>query len=210
MWNMVNGFKLGLLWSLVLGSYFVGSRVAWGMPAPGLSSLVISQNSPGILMNRPTLREGSQGEAVAELQAALKLLGYYPGTVDGIYSAAMTQAVIKFQQAVGLTADGIVGQSTWERLFPKVPGAMATAPDSGCNCGANTSETAEFPILRLGMRGSAVRGLQERLRAKGFLQGAVDGVFGPATQAAVQAAQAQYQLTADGVVGLETWNQLMR
>jgi peptidoglycan hydrolase-like protein with peptidoglycan-binding domain len=60
------------------------------------------------------------------------------------------------------------------------------------------------------MRGDAVMGLQERLKAKGFLQSPVDGVFGPETQAAVKAAQAEYELKSDGVVGTQTWLVLLR
>ncbi len=37
----------------------------------------ISQATPDVTINRPTLNLGSQGERVSELQAALKLLGFY-------------------------------------------------------------------------------------------------------------------------------------
>ena len=70
---------------------------------------------------RPTLRTGSQGNAVSELQAALKLLGYYTGAVDGNFSESTAIAVSQFQQAAGLRVDGVVGPSTWEKLFPLTP-----------------------------------------------------------------------------------------
>jgi peptidoglycan hydrolase-like protein with peptidoglycan-binding domain len=60
------------------------------------------------------------------------------------------------------------------------------------------------------MQGPAVRQLQERLKALGFLQGSVDGVFGAATQAAVKAAQQNFQLEPDGIVGSATWSALLR
>jgi peptidoglycan hydrolase-like protein with peptidoglycan-binding domain len=60
------------------------------------------------------------------------------------------------------------------------------------------------------MRGSAVEGLQERLKAIGFFSGAIDGVFGTETQAAVQAAQRNFGLEPDGVVGPATWLALLR
>ncbi|MBW4669452.1 MAG: peptidoglycan-binding protein [Cyanomargarita calcarea GSE-NOS-MK-12-04C] len=68
--------------------------------------------------NRPTLRAGSQGNAVSELQAALKLLGFYTGEVDGNYNENTASAVSQFKQAAGLKPDGIVDASTWQRLFP--------------------------------------------------------------------------------------------
>lgn len=59
-------------------------------------------------------------------------------------------------------------------------------------------------LLRRGDRGDAVRRLQERLTAAGFVCGPVDGEFGPGTQAAVEALQRAHGLTVDGVVGPAT------
>jgi peptidoglycan hydrolase-like protein with peptidoglycan-binding domain len=71
-----------------------------------------------ISINRPTLTVGSQGERVSELQAALKLLGFYPDTVNGIYNETTASAVSQFKQAAGLSPDGVVDAITWQRLFP--------------------------------------------------------------------------------------------
>ncbi|MEH2258333.1 MAG: peptidoglycan-binding domain-containing protein [Nostoc sp.] len=90
----------------------------------------IAQVNPGNSINRPSLKVGSQGERVAELQAALKLLGFYSGAVDGIYSENTASAVSRFKQAAGLNPDGVVDASTWQRLFPNQPVAASTAPSS--------------------------------------------------------------------------------
>ena len=50
--------------------------------------------------------------------------------------------------------------------------------------------------------------LQQRLAEKGFDPGAVDGIFGPRTEAAVKAAQSWAGATVDGVVGNQTWGLL--
>jgi peptidoglycan hydrolase-like protein with peptidoglycan-binding domain len=71
-------------------------------------------------INRPTLKVGSQGERVSELQAALKLLGFYTGAVDGVYQEATARAVSQFKQAAGLNPDGVVDAITWQKLFPNV------------------------------------------------------------------------------------------
>ncbi len=53
---------------------------------------------------------------VKEIQAALKNAGYYNGKVDGIKGRATRRAIRAFQKANGLTADGVVGNKTWESL----------------------------------------------------------------------------------------------
>ncbi|MDZ8030743.1 peptidoglycan-binding domain-containing protein [Nostoc sp. DedSLP04] len=90
----------------------------------------IAQVNPGNSINRPSLKVGSQGERVAELQAALKLLGFYSGAVDGIYSENTASAVSRFKQAAGLNPNGVVDASTWQRLFPNQPVVASTAPSS--------------------------------------------------------------------------------
>jgi len=90
----------------------------------------IAQINAGNSINRPSLKVGSQGERVAELQAALKLLGFYSGAVDGTYSENTASAVSRFKQAAGLNPDGIVDASTWQRLFPKEPVVTSTVPSS--------------------------------------------------------------------------------
>ena len=90
----------------------------------------IAQVNPGDRINRPTLKVGSQGDRVAELQAALKLLGFYSGVVDGTYSENTASAVARFKQAAGLNPDGIVDASTWQRLFPKEAIVASSVPSS--------------------------------------------------------------------------------
>lgn len=194
---------------LAIGSIAPFPAAAQQLPARDTDSSPIAQTSAIV---RPALKIGSRGPQVSELQAALKLLGFYTGEVDGIFSEATKAAVSEFQQAAGTSPDGIVGQDTWNKLFPETPtSAIGTNPAP-----ADNSQVPEqvpqtnFPILRRGMRGDAVRDLQERLRAKGFLQSGADGVFGRQTQVAVKAAQRQYRLPADGIVGAATWEVLLR
>ncbi len=59
---------------------------------------------------------GSRGSEVRNIQNRLKSWGYYTGSVDGIYGTATRNAVIKFQRAHNLTADGIAGPKTLEKI----------------------------------------------------------------------------------------------
>lgn len=59
---------------------------------------------------------GSRGTEVRNIQSRLKSWGYYNGSVDGIYGTKTRNAVIKFQKAHSLTADGIAGPRTLEKI----------------------------------------------------------------------------------------------
>jgi peptidoglycan hydrolase-like protein with peptidoglycan-binding domain len=61
------------------------------------------------------------------------------------------------------------------------------------------------PVLRRGSTDPAVRDLQEALRALGHDPGAIDGVFGQRTEAAVRAFQHEREIPVDGIVGRVTW-----
>ena len=196
-----------------------------GIPAP------TAQPAAGI---RPILTVGDRSESVSELQAMLKLLGYYNGAVDGAYQEGTATAVSAFQRAAGLTADGVAGTATWNRLLPAAnstvttprpspitpapitpspitPAPITPAPVTPAPTPVVTQPTTvNLPILRLGLRGSAISQLQQRLRRLGFFNGAVDGVFGAETENAVKAVQRNYGLDADGVVGSATWDALLQ
>lgn len=59
---------------------------------------------------------GSRGSEVRNIQTRLKNWGYYTGSIDGIYGTATKNAVIAFQKKNGLTADGIAGPKTLEKI----------------------------------------------------------------------------------------------
>ena len=75
----------------------------------------------------PTLRMGSQGASVVELQRLLLAHGFNPGAIDGIFGPQTQSAVMAFQRSRGLTVDGIVGVQTWTAL--------------GVNCGTTPPVT---------------------------------------------------------------------
>ena len=66
---------------------------------------------PGI-----ALRSGSSGGTVRLVQQKLNSLGERLNA-DGRFGAATAAAVQRFQRRNGLTADGVVGEGTWEKMF---------------------------------------------------------------------------------------------
>lgn len=86
------------------------------------SAIVIQKNANDAVMSRIetvetlTLKQGSKGSTVRQIQQKLKNWGYYNGAVDGIFGSGTKKAVIRFQQKNKLTADGIVGAKTLQAL----------------------------------------------------------------------------------------------
>ena len=69
---------------------------------------------------RKQLEDASNKEvrmpSAVEIQTALKKAGYFRGEVDGKIGPETKESVRKFQQANGITPDGIVGSRTWTLL----------------------------------------------------------------------------------------------
>ena len=159
-----------------------------------------------------TLKIGSSGELVSALQTRLQALGYYTGAIDGQYGSATAEAVKKFQKANGLTADGVAGSQTLEKLYVSgtaVSAATATPKPAATPApsAATAVVTINAKLLQRGDSGSAVKALQQRLVQLGYLASA-DGIYGSKTVNAVAAFQRNNGLTADGVAGTMTLNRL--
>ena len=154
------------------------------------------------------LRRGSTGSSVEQVQFWLSDLAQFDSSlvrvsVDGSYGAATERAVRAFQQKQNLTADGVVGQTTWNSLYAAWVDAQS---DLGGTAWPGTA-------LRRGDTGMEVRLVQFWLRLAADNYSAlrtvtVDGSYGAATVSAVTAFQSLFGLTADGVVGRSTWNKL--
>ncbi len=170
-----------------------------------------------IAQNYPLLAAGSTGTSVSQLQATLKLLGFYSGEVDGNYTVATQDAVTQFQAAAGISADGVTGPSTWAKLLP-APGDVATLPATQVPASPEPvvepiAEQAPEgppgpPILRAEIEGPAVSQLQKELTTLGYYQGEINGRYGESTQAAVKSFQSDSGLVVDAIVGPSTWDAL--
>ena len=99
--------------------------------------------TPDIEINPPaqydTLRLGSSGEKVLELQKALHKLGYLAeGAINGEYLTSTVDAVKAFQKANSITVDGIAGKTTQSEIY-----RLATA---GNNAGSSINGVTLYPV----------------------------------------------------------------
>ena len=184
-----------------------GNGNIWNAPTPTIYSINLPSSIPQTLVTpAPTakpsatpqgsLKLGSTGQQVKEVQQMLKNLGYYSGAVDGDFGAGTENAVKAFQKQNGLEADGKVGTQT----LAKLQAAKATAKPTASPTPAFNDNT----YLRNGNSGAQVRQLQERLISLGYLLGKSTSNFDNATEAAVIAFQNRNTSYADGVAGPET------
>lgn len=138
-----------------------------------------------------TLKVGSRGDDVRQLQQNLNTLGYNAGKPDGIFGNGTKNEVIRFQKTYGLSADGIAGKNTLDAI-------------------ATTVRRKNNGILSKGQVSAEVKSLQNNLKNLGYLKGTADGAFGSGTEAAVKAFQKAHGMTPDGLVGGGTKAQISK
>ncbi len=124
---------------------------------------------------------------VAALQVGLDAKGLYGGSIDGLWGPQTERAVRRLQRRTGLAVDGVVGRETRRALGRHGRHAFASR------------------VLRAGHVGWDVSQVQFRLAWRGFPSGALDGAFGPRTEAAVRRFQRFARLRADGITGPATY-----
>ncbi|MEH2141855.1 peptidoglycan-binding protein [Nostoc sp.] len=148
---------------------------------------------------------GSNRPEVTNSQRCLKKLGYFNGPVTGKFASLTQNAVIKFQQANRIPADGVVGTNT-QRALQR---ACQSRTYSRNTNGTLRSPSGQYPVLSQGKTGAAVTRLQQRLRQLGYLNANPNGNFGPMTRDAVIRFQRNYRIAANGIVNRQTWNTLL-
>jgi peptidoglycan hydrolase-like protein with peptidoglycan-binding domain len=126
------------------------------------------------------------GPKVAAVQVALKRIGLYNATVDGVRGPMTKSAILRFQRRRGLSVDGVVGPQT-RRAFGK-----RGRPAFGSR------------TMKRGDRGWDVAAMQYILARRGYPPGAIDAVFGPMTDTALRNFQRAFGLSADGLAGPAT------
>lgn len=162
------------------------------------------------------LQKGSTGDDVRTLQIRLNRISNNYSAIPkinppfGVFSFDTEEAVKEFQRAFNLTPDGIVGRSTWYTV-QQIYNSVKRLNDLNSEGVSLEEVTDQFPgVLQEGDNNIGVSSLQYYLSYLSEFYNvlprlSVDGIFGLETANAVRAAQREFGLTPDGVVGGDTW-----
>jgi len=187
-----------------------------------LAELTSEGQRIGIGENPPTstIREGSRGPDVIQLQFILNFISQFyndiPSVIqDGVFGRSTRDAVVAFQRKFGLTQDGIVGPATWKLLYQvykNVEAGIGITPQPPVTPPPSTAYPGT--PLRVGSRGNSVLLMQQYLnrissRYPSIPRLAEDGIFGAGTGSAVREFQRLFGLNPDGVIGPLTWNRIV-
>ncbi|MBR4039634.1 MAG: peptidoglycan-binding protein [Clostridia bacterium] len=185
------------------------SRLESGMaiPADGIAPEEEIPSQPATLN---TLRRGDESAEVMVLQQYLLGLGYLSTQPDGQFGSGTERAVKLFQEANGLTADGVAGKGTLSILYSGSAvayGSYFGSSSSSSSSGVIVSATATPKpntdiVIQWESEGDDVRQYQRRLVELGYLSSKyVTGKFNQATVEATKAFQTMNGLKVDGAAG---------
>ncbi|MDT5093081.1 MAG: hypothetical protein QOH60_2444 [Mycobacterium sp.] len=161
--------------------------------------------------------------AIGVIQQQLNAAGATPRlAITGHFDTQTETATKAFQKKLigegvaGITENGIVDGETEKQLNTRAPSVNVSGSDTVV-VGAGNTQVPSDPTagthadLKAGARGVAVKELQERLNNSGAAIGkklAVDGVFGPKTDAALKVFQTGAKVTSNGIADVGTWTKL--
>ena len=183
--------------------------------------LVVEAPVQGLQNSYPgsPLCRGAAGPDVVVVQTELNRIGQnYPAIpkiqpIDGVFGQQTEEAVRRFQEIFGLTADGVVGKATWYRLVSLYVGVN------------RLSELVSEGQRMFGIPFQAPQAVSEGsprnqvLMVQYFLSilaqfdplipfVTLDGIYGPATRQAVRSFQTAQGIPVTGTVDTATWNAL--
>ena len=177
--------------------YHINDARIYGYAVPDYTGEEIIENNPSeSYTNKPLVYKGKTGETVKYIQNKLINKGYFLGRTgaDGIFGFQTEKAVRQFQIDSNLSADGIIGPLTWEKLEDPTIVISSSYPGS---------------IIGMGARGENVVKIQRELIRRGYnVPGGADGQYGSGCREIVKKFQSDSGLEIDGVVGKRTWDAL--
>lgn len=126
---------------------------------------------------------------VRTIQNRLRQLNFYSGVADGVWGPRTQIALERFQKSHGLPVGQITGQ---------------TISAMGLDADTFPTQTASASLIAQPLHPNVVRGIQRRLRQRGFYTGNADGVWGARTRSAVEHFQRSRGLDATGDLNPKT------
>lgn len=169
-----------------------------------VSSITVAPDDTDIKAPTYTLKRGMNNNAdVRKMQERLKELGYFDSGCTGNYASVTFAAVVDFQKANGLTADGVAGAKTLAKIY-----SSDAVPKKGGKNEITGDDDLIHPLpsttLRKNMKNDDVVTMQKRLKELGYFTATCTGLYGDKTVAAVKAFQKKNNLKADGIAGSKT------
>ena len=121
-----------------------------GVAGTKTQSILFSNNAvKNTVSTTATLKQGTVSDTVKDMQERLIALGYLSGSADGNFGAKTALALIAFQKANGLSADGIAGTQTLAKM-----NSLSAVASSGTTSSISTSTS---PTLTTAPSASTVR-----------------------------------------------------
>jgi peptidoglycan hydrolase-like protein with peptidoglycan-binding domain len=139
----------------------------------------------------PVANSANKSDSIKNLQQLLSDRGFYGGAIDGINGPMTQEAIILAQKTYGLVTDGVAGSLTMAAL------------ESGSTITISYKEAAGQETTSNATDNSIKKG-QTLLSQLGLYDGAIDGIQGSKTTAAIKKAQTLYGLPVDGVLNSAT------
>lgn len=179
-----------------------------------------SQSTPSASTNSNFIKLWDRGSQVKNIQEKLIKLGYnLYGGADGIFGQSTYNAIKALQLAHGLGVDGIIGPQTMAALNTAITAKSVIGINTykflqhelNVQFGAGLDEDnisgpktlGACPLVRYGAQGNVTKWIQTKLGIS------ADSIFGNQTKIAVQNFQARHGLSADGIIGQDTWRKLL-
>ena len=162
------------------------------------------------------LRLGDTGIGVQTIRFYLAFLGFFlpelpPIRISDVFDDELRDAVLAFQSTYGLTVDGVVGRNTWNAIQNVYEQTLYQLP---ANYQTFARQIYPGHFLVEGDTGAEVTLLQTQLNRLAQRDSALpsvtaDGIFGPATAAAVRTLQSRLGYSPTGAVGPVLWSYII-
>ena len=168
------------------------AQKTYGLVADGVAgSLTMAALESGSNYVPKSNVASTKSDSIKNLQQLLSDRGFYGGAIDGINGPMTQEAIILAQKTYGLVTDGVAGSLTMAAL------------ESGSTITISYKEAAGQETTSNATDNSIKKG-QTLLSQLGLYDGAIDGIQGSKTTAAIKKAQTLYGLPVDGVLNSAT------